>query len=176
MPPPPPRKPAPGAAPAESFIGNDSSTMMSEETFEEFEARMKSSKGSSPAESMADNTNTNPAIEERDEGEEASASMGINDKAAGTSTKGGGGSMTFDKYVEVMTAQSCWAQQGKDANLMLKKVFNMNAVDWSNASAYWAQKMSTDVALMRDQFPVLSARYTQKYTAGVDDPQGDLDV
>ncbi len=49
--------------------------------------------------------------------------------------------MTFEKFVEVMTAQGCWAQQGKDANQMLKKVFNMTAVDWSNASAYWSQKM-----------------------------------
>ena len=136
MPPPPPRKPAPPAAkpkPGESFIGNDSSTMMTEETFEEFEARMKAAEGAA-------------------------------------------GSMTFERYVEVMTAQSCWAQQGKDANQMLKKVFNMTAVDWSNASAYWAQKMSTDVVLMRDQFPVLSAKYTQKYMAGVDDPDADLDV
>lgn len=107
---------------------------------------------------------------------EASASMGINDKVAGKKAKGASGSMTFERYVEVMTAQSCWAQQGKDANQMLKKVFNMTAVDWSNASAYWAQKMSTDVVLMRDQFPVLSAKYTQKYMAGVDDPDADLDV
>ena len=108
--------------------------------------------------------------------QQASASMGINDKVAGKNAKGASGSMTFERYVEVMTAQSCWAQQGKDANQMLKKVFNMTAVDWSNASAYWAQKMSTDIVLMRDQFPVLSAKYTQKYMAGVDDPDSDLDV
>jgi hypothetical protein len=108
--------------------------------------------------------------------QEASASMGINDKVAGRNAKGASGSMTFERYVEVMTAQSCWASQGKDANQMLKKVFNMTAVDWSNASAYWAQKMSTDVKLMRDEFPVLQEKYTQKYMAGVDDPDSDLDV
>ena len=102
--------------------------------------------------------------------------MGINDKVAGKNAKGAGGSMTFERYVEVMTAQSCWASQGKDANQMLKKVFNLTAVDWSNASAYWAQKMSTDVKLMRDTFPVLQEKYTQKYMAGVDDPDSDLDV
>lgn len=106
----------------------------------------------------------------------ASASMGINDKVAGKNTKGAAGSMTFDRYVEVMTAQGCWAQQGKDANQMLKKVFNMTAVDWSNASAYWSQKMSTDIKLMTEQFPVLQAKYTEKYMAGVDDPDSDLDV
>lgn len=45
-----PRKPAPPAAkpkPSESFIGNDSSTMMTDETFEEFEARMKAEEGAS---------------------------------------------------------------------------------------------------------------------------------
>ena len=53
MPPPPPRKPAPPVSVAskerptkperkrETFIGNDSATMMTEETFAEFEARMK---------------------------------------------------------------------------------------------------------------------------------------
>ncbi|MFT3712300.1 MAG: hypothetical protein QM817_32035 [Archangium sp.] len=108
--------------------------------------------------------------------QEASSSMGINDKVAASKTKGGAGSMTFDKYVEVMTAQSCWAQQGKDVNQMLKKVFNMNAVDWSNASAYWSQKMSTDIKLMTEQFPVLQEKYTKKYMAGAEDPDSDLDV
>ena len=108
--------------------------------------------------------------------QEASSSMGINDKVAGKNAKGAAGSMSFDRYVEVMTAQSCWATQGKDANQMLKKVFNLTAVDWSNASAYWAQKMSTDIKLITEQFPVLQAKYTQKYNAGVDDPDADLDV
>lgn len=105
----------------------------------------------------------------------ASESMGINDKVAGKNAKGAAGGMSFDKFVEVMTAQSCWAQQGKDANVMLKKVFNMNAADWSNASAMWSQKLSTDVTLV-SQFGALQAKYTQKYMAGVEDADGDLDV
>ena len=161
MPPRPPRKPAPPAAPVraaapaakaappkkpESFIGNDSSTMMSDETFEEFEVRMKSSEGDSGG------TNTNPALEEREEEDSE---------------------LTFDKYVEVLTAQSCWAQQGKDADEMLEEVFNLNAVEWSKAAASWGQKMKTDLVLKRDQFPVLSAKYTQKYMAEVEEPDGD---
>lgn len=58
MPPPPPRKPpAPvaQAKPSESFIGNDASTMMTEETFEEFEARMKSNEDEAEQEPGADN-------------------------------------------------------------------------------------------------------------------------
>jgi hypothetical protein len=108
--------------------------------------------------------------------QQASGSMGINDKVAGGKARGGGGSMTFEKYVEVMTAQSCWATQGKDVNVMLKKVFNLSAVDWSNASAYWSQKMSTDIKLMTEQFPVLQAKYNEKYMAGSEDPDADLDV
>ena len=75
MPPPPPRKPAPPvSAPAaaattksgrppkrEAFIGNDSQTMMSDETFAEFEARMKAEEGAAGA------TNTNPAHEAADD-------------------------------------------------------------------------------------------------------------
>jgi cell fate (sporulation/competence/biofilm development) regulator YlbF (YheA/YmcA/DUF963 family) len=52
----------------------------------------------------------------------------------------------------------------------------MTAVDWSNASAYWAQKMSTDVQLIRNEFPKLQEKYTKKYMAGVEDPDADLDV
>jgi hypothetical protein len=107
---------------------------------------------------------------------EASESMGINDKVAGKNVKGASGSMTFDRFVEVMTAQSCWAQQGKDANVMLKKVFGMNAIDWSNASAHWSQRMATDVKLMSEEFPRLQEKYTAKYSAGVEDPDADLDV
>ncbi|HEY1086409.1 MAG TPA: hypothetical protein VGE37_01900, partial [Archangium sp.] len=107
---------------------------------------------------------------------EASESMGINDKVAGKNVKGASGSMTFDRFVEVMTAQSCWAQQGKDANVMLKKVFGMNAIDWSNASAHWSQRMATDVKLMSEEFPRQQEKYTAKYSAGVEDPDADLDV
>jgi len=105
----------------------------------------------------------------------ASGSLGINDKVAGKNVKGKE-PMSFERYVEIMTAQSCWATQGKDVNEMLQKVFKMNAVDYSNASAHWAQKMSTDVKLMTETFPALQAKYTQKYSAGVDDPDDDLEV
>lgn len=105
----------------------------------------------------------------------ASGSLGINDKVAVKNVKGAE-PMSFERYVEVMTAQSCWAEQGKDVNQMLAKVFKMNAVDWSNASAYWSQKMSTDIQLMTTKFPALQAKYQQKYSAGADDPDDDLEV
>lgn len=105
----------------------------------------------------------------------ASGSLGIDDQVAGKNVKGAE-PMSFERYVEVMTAQGCWAEQGKDVNQMLAKVFKMNAVDWSNASAYWSQKMSTDIELMTTKFPALQAKYTQKYSAGADDPDDDLEV
>ncbi|GMU58711.1 MAG: hypothetical protein AMXMBFR34_04740 [Myxococcaceae bacterium] len=105
----------------------------------------------------------------------ASGSMGVNDKVAGKNVKGAE-PMSFERYVEVMAAQSCWAEQGKDVNELLSKVFKMNAVDWSNASAYWSQKMSTDIELMTTKFPALQAKYTQKYSAGQADADDDLEV
>jgi hypothetical protein len=105
----------------------------------------------------------------------ASASMGVNDAVAGKNVKGGE-PMPFERYVEIMTAQGCWAEQGKDVNQMLAKVFKMNAVDWSNASAFWSQRMSTDIVLMTTKFPALQAKYREKYSAGQDDADGDLEV
>jgi len=72
--PPPPRKPGPPirtpavptkAAPQkpESFIGNDSATMMVEETFAEFEARLKSAEDDG-------GTNTNTTHETADANED----------------------------------------------------------------------------------------------------------
>jgi hypothetical protein len=75
----------------------------------------------------------------------------------------------FERYVEIMTAQSCWAEAGKDVNAMLKKVFNMTAVDWSNLGAYWSQKMLADVAIV-SQLSELQAKYKPRYqTAEQDD-------
>jgi hypothetical protein len=103
----------------------------------------------------------------------ASGSMGINDKVAGKNVKGKE-PMPFERYVEISAAQSAWAQQGKDVNALLKKTFNLTAVDFSNVSAYWAQKMSTDVKLMPQVYPPLEQKYRERYSAP--DADGDLDV
>jgi hypothetical protein len=53
----------------------------------------------------------------------------------------------FETFCEIMGAQSAWSAQGRDVNAMLKQVFNMTALDWSNISAYWSPKMMTDMNL-----------------------------
>jgi hypothetical protein len=52
--------------------------------------------------------------------------------------------LTFEQYCEVMGAQTAWSKTGKDVNAMLKQVFNMTAIDWSNASSVWMAKIMTD--------------------------------
>lgn len=104
----------------------------------------------------------------------SSESMGVNDRVAGKNGKGAE-PVSFERWVEIQTAQGCWAQQGKDVNAMLKKVFGMTAVDWSNISAHWSQKLSTDFQLA-GRYGELNAQYTEKYSAGEADPDGDLEV
>jgi hypothetical protein len=87
--------------------------------------------------------------------------------------KGAAEPVSFERYVEIMTAQECWATSGKDVNAMLKKVFNMDAMDWSNLGAYWSQKMMADIN-MAMKLPELQAKYRPRYQqAGQDD---DLEV
>ena len=46
---------------------------------------------------------------------------------------------------------------------MLKKTFNITAVDFSNLSAYWGQKMSVDFKLMTEVYPALDQKFRAKY-------------
>ncbi len=110
-----------------------------------------------------------------DSAQAASGSLGINDKVAGKNVKGKE-PMPFEKYVEISAAQAVWAEQGKDVNAQLKKVFNMNAVDFSNASAYWSQKMSTDIKLMMEVYTPLDAKYRAQYRGSGGGADDDLDV
>jgi hypothetical protein len=93
----------------------------------------------------------------------ASANLGVKDAVG--KAPAAGEPCTFDRYIEIMTAQSCWAQQGKDVNAMLKKAFSMTAMDWSNLSASWAQKMMSDIKLMTETMPALQAKYQERYSA-----------
>jgi uncharacterized protein YjbI with pentapeptide repeats len=92
--------------------------------------------------------------------------------ATQTGQTGGGEPCTFEKYVEVMTAQSAWSSQGRDIPTELKKVFGITINDYSNYGAYWAQKMSTDISFAT-KYTSLSAKYEAKYAAaGFDDDLG----
>ncbi len=52
----------------------------------------------------------------------------------------------MEKWIEIMGAQDAWSSQGKDVNAMLKEVFDMNALDWSNVSAWWTTHLMANVA------------------------------
>ncbi|MGC4116715.1 MAG: hypothetical protein QM765_19565 [Myxococcales bacterium] len=86
----------------------------------------------------------------------------------------GGEPCTFERFVEIMTAQSCWATQGKDVNAMMKKVFKMDAMDYSALASYWSPKMMSDIRLMTEVMPKLQDKYTKRYSAPSQDD--DLDI
>ena len=91
--------------------------------------------------------------------------------AAQTGLAGGNGGepCSFEKFVEVMVAQGCWAEQGIDVASQLKTTFNITIPEYSRWSAYWSPKMSMDVKYSRD-FTKLEAQYKAKYKgAGLDD-------
>jgi hypothetical protein len=94
-------------------------------------------------------------------GEAFTASKGVN--------AGGDEPVSFEKYVEIMTAQEAWAAQGMDVNAQLSAVFGIDAGTYGAWSGYWGPKMGTDMALMR-QYEQFHDKYLAKYQgAGMDD-------
>ncbi|RLB53747.1 MAG: hypothetical protein DRJ42_11065 [Deltaproteobacteria bacterium] len=82
---------------------------------------------------------------------------------------GGAEPVTFDRFVEVMTAQEAWSAQGLDVNAQLASVFNIDAGTYGAWSGYWSPKMGTDIALTR-KYTELHDHYLAKYQgAGMDD-------
>ncbi len=85
----------------------------------------------------------------------------------------GGEPCTLEQFAEIMAAQGAWAEQGRDVNAMLKKQFNLTAIDWSNLGAYWNVKIGSDYrigAKLGELMDKYKARYS---TPGQDD---DLNV
>ena len=78
---------------------------------------------------------------------------------------------TFEKYCEIMGAQSAWSKSGKDVNAMLKTQFNMNALDWSNLGSYWSTKMMADVSYAMRMGDMMS-HYEKQYAQ----PSADADL
>jgi hypothetical protein len=95
----------------------------------------------------------------------AASAGGIGMGGAVGQAPSGGEPCTFDRYVEIMTAQGCWAEQGKDVNALLKQVFNMTAMDWGNLGAYWSQRIGADYTLAL-QMSEIEQKYKPKYSAG----------
>jgi hypothetical protein len=81
--------------------------------------------------------------------------------------------MPLEKYAEIMGAQDAWSSQGKDVNAMLKEVFDMNALDWSNVSAWWTTHLMANVeefAAAMDK----AGEYAKQY-GKVDDADEDVE-
>jgi len=88
---------------------------------------------------------------------------------AGAPGANGGEPCSFEKFVEVMVAQGCWAEQGLDVAAQLKQTFGIDIGEYSRWGAYWSPKMGMDVALSR-QYDKLEKEYKAKYQgAGMDD-------
>ena len=107
------------------------------------------------------------------------AAAAANAGQAGTLNQGqgavGGEPCTLERYAEIMGAQSAWAQQGRDVNAMLKKQFNMTAIDFSNISQYWSAKIGGDYRVAV-QLGDLQTQYEQQYMAQGGNFDDDLKV
>ncbi len=84
---------------------------------------------------------------------------------------GGAEPCTFEKYCEIMGAQSAWAKAGMDVNAMLKQKFNMSALDWSNLGSYWSTKMISDISYAQRMGDM-----TQHYEKQYAQPSADADL
>ncbi len=59
--------------------------------------------------------------------------------------------VTFERYCEIGGAMQAWTKQGKDVNAGLQRHFGMSAMDYSNVSMYWSQKMMADLSMFERQ-------------------------
>jgi hypothetical protein len=109
-------------------------------------------------------------------GAAAAAAQGPMGGMAGVEA-GGAEPISFEKLCEVQGAMSAWSETGQDVNAMLKQVFGMVALDWSNVSSWWLTRMMTDWERM-NRYQELSETYRKKYLEGAGgggDADGDIE-
>ncbi|MAE29967.1 MAG: hypothetical protein CMJ87_13445 [Planctomycetes bacterium] len=70
--------------------------------------------------------------------------------------------ISFERYVEIATAQEVWLGQGKDAVALARTTFEMSMGDWANIEIYWGQQMAADGSLF-DTMSELQERYRAQY-------------
>jgi hypothetical protein len=85
---------------------------------------------------------------------------GVNTSAPAASAE----PVSFERYAEISGAMAAWSKQGKDISAGLDKHFKMSAMDFSNISMYWSQKMMTDFSLI-ERLSQLTAHYEAQYMA-----------
>ena len=71
----------------------------------------------------------------------------------------------FEKFVEIMEAQSAASEKGEDIAALLG-TFGMTAIDWSNVGQYWNKKMAQEASKYGDLFTQYSAKYQGIYGTG----------
>jgi hypothetical protein len=72
--------------------------------------------------------------------------------------------MSFEKYCEIAGAMQAWSKQGKDISAGLHKYFQMTAMDYSNVSMYWSQKMMADLSMF-DRQTQIQNHFEQQYAS-----------
>ncbi|MDB4934209.1 MAG: hypothetical protein JWP87_1181 [Labilithrix sp.] len=72
--------------------------------------------------------------------------------------------MSFEKYCEIAGAMQAWSKQGKDISAGLHKYFQMTAMDYSNVSMYWSQKMMADLSMF-DRQTQMTNHYELQYAS-----------
>jgi hypothetical protein len=88
----------------------------------------------------------------------SSGQMGLKGPDAGAEP------ISFEKYCEISGAMAAWSKQGKDISAGLDKYFKMTAMDFSNVSMYWSQKMMADMSMFETQTR-MTEQYEKKYLA-----------
>lgn len=71
----------------------------------------------------------------------------------------------FEKYVEISVAQDKLTAQGKDPQEVLG-LFGLTVTDWSNASAFWSNKMNQNMEHYHQEYTRLQKIYEEKYKTG----------
>lgn len=97
-------------------------------------------------------------------GAAGAAAMNATSASGHMHTAGGAEPVSFEKYCEIGGAQQAWSASGKDVNAMLKQVFNISALDWSNMSTYWMTRMMADINMMT-RMTELQNYYAQHYAS-----------
>lgn len=88
----------------------------------------------------------------------ASGQMGLQGPSAASEPMG------FEKYCEIAGAMQAWSKQGKDISAGLHKHFQMTAMDYSNVSMYWSQKMMADLSMF-DRQTQIQNHFEQQYAS-----------
>ncbi|MGE3546788.1 MAG: hypothetical protein AB7L28_22880 [Kofleriaceae bacterium] len=68
----------------------------------------------------------------------------------------------FEQCCEIQGATSAWAKNGKDVNALLKKHFNMVAMEWSAANTWWLSQLTANLSRF-DEYKRKCDAYELKY-------------